>query len=101
MGKNSVNNVSALRFPISILISTMTLIGAKLCQQCISIEILHIHYCVSYNTNWYKIVSTMCQHWGPLYPLCALIREKLCQQCVGIEILHIHYCVNDVSIMGQ
>ena len=73
IGKNSVNNVSALGFFISIIVSTMTLIGTKLCQQCVSIGILHIHYCVNNDTNWGKIVSTMCQHWDSPYPL-------LCQQ---------------------
>ena len=70
MGKISVNNVSALGLSMSVTVSTMTLIGTKLCQQCVSIGILHIHYCVNSNTNWDKIVSTVCQHWGPLYPLC-------------------------------
>ena len=85
LGKNCVNNVLVLGFSISIIMSTMTQIGIKLCQQCVSIGVLHIHYCVNNNTNW----------------------RKLCQQCVHTRILNIHYyinndtnCVNDVSIMG-
>ena len=60
--KNSVNNVSALGFSISLIVSTMAQAGAKLCQECVSIGIFYIHYCVNNDTKWEKIVSTMCQH---------------------------------------
>ena len=111
-GKNSVNNVSALGFSISIIVSTVALIGTKLCQQCVSIGILHIHYHVNNDTNWGKIVSTMCQDWdfsiSIIVSTITRIGIKLCQQCDSVGVLHIHYCVNNdsncvnnVSVLGQ
>ena len=70
MGKNGVNNVPVLGFSISIIVSTMTQIGRKLYQHCVSIGILHIHYCANNE-------------------------KKLGQNCVSIGILHVHYCVNN------
>ena len=102
MGKNSVNNMSALGFTISIIVSTMTLTGTKLCQQCVGIGILHVHYCVNNDTNWGKIVSALGFSISIIVSAITQIGIKLCQQCVGIGILHIVSTMRQiVSMMCQ